>query len=106
MLVTVPLFDSDTGGAGAQAVLDIYRSTYSSGLVSCPQQIGEDGFICANALSGRDDMQIFVCGCDERLLLLARFDNLGKGASGAAVECLNLAAGKEPAYSLKIKGRN
>ena len=45
------------------------------------------------ALSGRDDMEVSVYGNDERILLVARFDNLGKGASGAAIQNMNLALG-------------
>ena len=56
---------------------------------------GESGYLAANALSGRDDMEILVAGNDERILITARFDNLGKGASGAAVQCLNLMLGDE-----------
>jgi N-acetyl-gamma-glutamyl-phosphate reductase len=52
-----------------------------------------DGFLAANTLSGRNDMQIFVFGNDEQILLCSRFDNLGKGASGAAVQCLNIMMG-------------
>ena len=47
----------------------------------------------ANCMRGRDGMELTVEGCDDRLLLIARFDNLGKGASGAAVQCMNLAIG-------------
>lgn len=49
-----------------------------------------DGFIGANNLADTNNMQIFVCGNDERILLCSRFDNLGKGASGAAVQCMNI----------------
>jgi N-acetyl-gamma-glutamyl-phosphate reductase len=47
----------------------------------------------AATLAGRDDMAIYVSGNGERILLSALFDNLGKGASGAAVECFNLMRG-------------
>lgn len=52
-----------------------------------------DGFIGANDLSGTNFMEIFVNGNDERLVLCSRLDNLGKGASGAAVQCLNIMMG-------------
>ena len=55
-----------------------------------------------NAFAGRDSMELTVAGNDERLLLIARFDNLGKGASGAAVQCLNLALGAEETTGLVI----
>ena len=44
-------------------------------------------------LAGRDDLELYVCGNGERAILAARFDNLGKGASGAAIQCMNLAFG-------------
>ncbi len=47
-------------------------------------------------------MEIFVTGCEERLLLSARFDNLGKGASGAAVQCMNLMLGLPEDTGLKL----
>ena len=48
------------------------------------------GLLSAAAFSGRDDLAVSVFGCEERILLTARFDNLGKGASGAAIQNLNL----------------
>lgn len=50
----------------------------------------EGGFLPSNTLAGTNDLQIFVCGNDEQVLIATRFDNLGKGASGAAVQCLNI----------------
>ena len=48
-----------------------------------------EGYLAANALAGSDVMQVFVTGNDERMIACARFDNLGKGASGAAIQCMN-----------------
>ena len=62
----------------------------------------EDGFYSAAALSGTDGMEITVAGNDERILLVARYDNLGKGASGAAVQCLNLVLGAEETTGLEL----
>lgn len=53
----------------------------------------EDGFIGSNNLSGTNNMEIFVNGNDDRLIICSRLDNLGKGASGAAVQCLNIMMG-------------
>lgn len=52
-----------------------------------------DGFLAANTLAGTNDMQLFVFGNDEQILLCSRLDNLGKGASGAAVQSLNIMMG-------------
>lgn len=54
---------------------------------------GMNGFVAANTLAGSDRMEIIVAGNDDRLLLISRFDNLGKGASGAAIQCMNIALG-------------
>jgi N-acetyl-gamma-glutamyl-phosphate reductase len=50
----------------------------------------EGGMLSSSALSGFDDMEISVHGNAERGLLVARFDNLGKGASGAAIQNMNI----------------
>ena len=52
-----------------------------------------DGFLAANTLADTNDMQLFVFGNEDRILLCSRFDNLGKGASGAAVQCMNIMLG-------------
>ena len=56
----------------------------------------------AAGLSGKDGMELTVAGNDERILLLARYDNLGKGASGAAIQCLNLSLGCEMTEGLVL----
>ena len=57
----------------------------------------------ANKLSGYDSMEIEVLGNEDRIILVARYDNLGKGASGAAVECLNIVLGTDKTKTLAIK---
>ena len=94
MCVTVPLFAKDLcEGRTLPDIKETYKAKYNKGIVKYKEDIGEDGFVCSNALSFRDNMEIFVQGNDERILLIARYDNLGKGASGAAVECLNIILG-------------
>jgi N-acetyl-gamma-glutamyl-phosphate reductase len=51
------------------------------------------GFLAANAFANRDDLEIFVTGNDDKILLVSRYDNLGKGASGAAIQNMNLMLG-------------
>ena len=60
----------------------------------------EEPFIPANTLAGTNMMQIFVYGNDDRIMLTSRLDNLGKGASGAAVQCLNIMLGIDEATGL------
>ena len=60
------------------------------------------GFLSANDMAGLDYANIIVTGNDERILVTAMFDNLGKGASGAAIECLNISMGIDPARGLVV----
>ena len=92
MEITVPLFGKDAAG-GKKSVEECYREYYNNGLVHYVPDAGENGFLSVGALSGKDTMEISVFGNDERMILCARFDNLGKGASGAAIQNMNLALG-------------
>ncbi len=92
MEVTVPLFATQLKGSAAD-VRTLYRDYYRDGLVFFAEGADESGFLSAAAMAGRDDMQLSVHGNDERLLLTARFDNLGKGASGSAIQLMNLLLG-------------
>ncbi len=62
----------------------------------------EEGFLSAGALAGSDAMEIAVFGQNERLTAVARFDNLGKGASGSAVQCMNLLMGADETAGLSL----
>jgi len=102
MEVTVGLFgDMLASDADIDAIKAVYQNKYTGGLVRYSDE-NENGFLSASALSGKDTMQITVVGNNDRMLLVARFDNLGKGASGAAVECMNIAFGLAPETSLEI----
>lgn len=61
-----------------------------------------DGFLAANKLAGKDYLEIYVAGNDERIDITACLDNLGKGASGAAVECMNIMLGLDPKCGLNL----
>lgn len=103
MLVTVPLFREDLlNGASIDDVKKVYRDLYTGPIVRWGENLSENGLMSSNALSGSDTMQITVEGNEERILLMARFDNLGKGASGAAVECMNIALKQEPGKGLNL----
>ena len=65
-------------------------------------QLPEDGMLNANALNGKDNLEIFVYGNATQLLLVVRFDNLGKGASGAAIQCMNIMLGREETAGLAL----
>ena len=103
MAVTIGLFASDLNGATAEDIKNIYRNTYNSGIVSFAETADEDGMYSALGLGGTDCMEVSVFGNDERIILTARYDNLGKGASGAAVECMNIVLGVDKATGLELK---
>ncbi len=99
MCVTVPLFsDLLTDKMTPEKIKDFYREFYKGQrFVGVAEQ--EESFLAANVLANTNEMQLFVGGNDEQILLCSRFDNLGKGASGAAVQNMNIALGlEEDAY--------
>ena len=103
MAVTVPLFAENLAeGKTVSDIIEVYKNTYTTDFVKYTEDTGSDAMLCANALRCKDNMEIFVQGNEERILLIARFDNLGKGASGAAVECMNIMLGLDPRTGLSI----
>lgn len=103
MVMTVPLFKKDLqNGKTAEDIKALYKEKYNSDIVKYKESIDENGFVSGNKMSENDGMEITVCGNEERILLIARYDNLGKGASGAAVQCLNVKMGIDPKYQLNI----
>ncbi len=104
MVVTVPLFAEQLlNGATTEDVKEVYRKLYTGPIVRYADNVSEDGLLSANVYSGADSMQITVEGNEERMLLIARYDNLGKGASGAAVECMNIVMKADPGCGLERK---
>jgi N-acetyl-gamma-glutamyl-phosphate reductase len=101
MEVTVPLFAKDLNGSPAD-IKALYASCYNAGLVRFVEDPSEDGFLSSAKLSGSDAMELSVYGNDERILLVARFDNLGKGASGAAIQNMNIAIGADELAGLAV----
>ena len=103
MLVTVPLFSSQLNeGKSISDIKKVYSEMYNSSIVNYSDEIDEEGFISAAGMSFKDSMQITVSGNDDRILLIARYDNLGKGASGAAIECLNMVIGSDKTTGLDL----
>ena len=60
------------------------------------------GFLSGNHLSGYDGMQIYITGNENRIQLSSVFDNLGKGASGAAIQCFNIMTGCDETKGLNL----
>ncbi|MBR2405718.1 MAG: N-acetyl-gamma-glutamyl-phosphate reductase [Clostridia bacterium] len=101
MEVTVPLFAAQVKGSAAD-IANVYRACFANGLVRFCDNNSEGGLLSAGAFAGRDDMEVTVQGNDERILLVARFDNLGKGASGAAIQNMNIVLGVDEAAGLCV----
>ncbi|MDR0952208.1 MAG: N-acetyl-gamma-glutamyl-phosphate reductase [Oscillospiraceae bacterium] len=93
MAVSVPLSSAQlTATIEINDLRGVFRKHYSDGgLVRVIDE--EPGALYANSMSGRDDMRIYVTGGDSRFVLTALFDNLGKGASGSAIQCFNIMNG-------------
>ena len=90
MEVIVPVTPEMLTG-GMDDIKSVYKSVYTGKIIRLAEDPSEDGFLSAGTFAGRDDMQVSVYGNEERLLLVSRFDNLGKGASGAAIQNMNIA---------------
>ncbi len=103
MEVTVPLFASQLcAGKTIEDVKEAYRSLYTGPVVKFVDGGDEAGFLSATKLAGKDSMEISVYGNDDRMILVSRYDNLGKGASGAAVQCFNIMHGLDETLSLEL----
>ena len=107
MEVSVPLSsDMFTGKMSLEGILSVYEKTYGGKefyKVHGPEsELVAGNFLSAALMSGRDSIEILVYGNEERAVVTALFDNLGKGASGAAIECMNLMLGFAPSKGLTL----
>lgn len=101
MCVTVPLFaDLLARRMTVRELAEFFADYYAGQKFISVTQDSEGGFLSANALRDTNRMELFVGGNDERILLCSRFDNLGKGASGAAIQNMNIALGLDESISL------
>lgn len=103
MVVTVPLQgDLLERNVSLESLQAMYREYYKDEpLVHVREYCPADNFIHSNSRSGKDDMEIFVYGNNDRPVISTRFDNLGKGASGAAIQNMNIMLGVEETAGLK-----
>jgi len=101
MLVSMPL---PRGALRSGATTEAVREALAARYESCPfvkvRAAGDEfsdaagaGYLSADAFAGRDDIEIFVTGKDDKIVIVSRYDNLGKGASGAAVQNMNILFG-------------
>ena len=103
MMVSVPLFASQLkDGKTLEDVKNLYASKYNTDIVKYSDTLDDGGFISATKIKGSDAMLVGAMGNNERILLIAVYDNLGKGASGAAVECMNVVLGVDKTCALDI----
>lgn len=98
MVVSVPLYADMLNGAQTPESIQKYFEEYYAGepfikVMPLGKEADYRGFLGGNGCSGWDGMEIYVTGNRDRILISTRFDNLGKGASGAAVQCLNIMLG-------------
>ena len=103
MVVTTPLYlDMLKGEQSLDSLRAFYQDFYAGErfVTVRPDDAPKCGFIGSNNLAGTNDLQIFVCGNDEQVMLASRLDNLGKGASGAAVQNMNIMLGFDEAAGL------
>ncbi len=103
MLVTVPLFKSQLNdGSDINSIREAYAEKYTGEVVRYCESVDNGGFVAANSVAMKDSMLITVNGNEDRILLTALYDNLGKGASGAAVQCMNMVMGIDKTTGLVL----
>jgi len=106
ILIQIPLFISDL--RAGSTLLDVHRTLHERYLdeqfiqvmAANPAEALDDGYLNATAVNNSNRMQLMVFGSDDQILLVARYDNLVKGAAGAAVQNLNLMLGAEESEGL------
>lgn len=108
MVVTLPFYTAMLNGNPTPKKIHEFLTEYYAGekfikVMPFGAEADTRGFIGSNVCSGWDDLEIFVSGNEDRVLVSTRFDNLGKGASGAAVQCLNIVLGCEEDKGLRVR---
>jgi N-acetyl-gamma-glutamyl-phosphate reductase len=107
MTVAVPLYTNLLPGNQSAALVceylsDYYKDQHFIKVIPYGSDSNLDGgFLGATGCNGTNILEINVSGNDEHILLTSRFDNLGKGASGAAVQCMNIMLGLDEATGLE-----
>lgn len=107
MLVTVPLYAELLNGSPTPEKIQKFFADYYAGdrfirVMPYGSEAESKGFLSGNGCSEWDGLEIYVTGNPDRILLSSRFDNLGKGASGAAIQCLNIMLGCEENKGLNL----
>lgn len=104
MVVSVPLYtDRMSKKYTIQDIYEMFAEHYgNSDIVKVRRPGYTQSMIGSNQFANRDDMEIEINGNEDRILITSRFDNLGKGASGAAIQCMNIAMGIDEKTGLNI----
>ena len=107
MVVSLPLYTSMLNGVSSvedvhKVISDFYVGEQFVKVMPLDASAGEGNMLAGNACSGWDGLRIFVTGNADRIVLSSQFDNLGKGASGAAIQCLNIMLGCEENKGLNL----
>ena len=104
MVVSIPLYtNSMSKKYTKQDIYEMFSEHYGSSDIVKVRKLGyTEGMIASNTFANRDDMEIEINGNDDRIIITSRFDNLGKGASGAAIQCMNIAMGIDEKTGLNI----
>ena len=107
MVMSVPLYtDMLNGTQTVESVHKMFSDFYAGEkfikVMPLDVEAGEGNMLAGNACSGWDGLRIFITGNEERIVLSSQFDNLGKGASGAAIQCLNIMLGCEEDKGLQL----
>ena len=107
MVVSTPFYaDMLNKKMTPSELLEFYREYYAGKkfikVAEADDETAASGFLAGNSLSGWDGLKIYVTGNEERIVVSSQFDNLGKGASGAAIQCMNLRIGCEEEKGLNL----
>lgn len=107
MVMSVPLYTEMLNGNQTVETVhkmftDFYEREKFIKVMPLDAEAGEGNMLAGNACSGWDGLRIFVTGNEERIVISSQFDNLGKGASGAAIQCLNIMLGCEEDKGLNL----
>ncbi len=105
MTVTVPLFFENLNIGNVEDLRQKFAEFYTNQpfITVNGSEKPKCGFLGSNNKAGKDDLEIFISGNENQVQITARFDNLGKGASGAAIQCMNLMMGKDPCTGLNLE---
>lgn len=107
MVVSIQLYadmlaKKETPESLLQYFAEYYKNQQFIRVSAADDEIAASGFLAGNELSGWDGLKIYVTGNEERIVVSAQFDNLGKGASGAAIQCMNIVLGCEEDKGLQL----